>query len=157
MANVTPGFTFTGTSDPITFSKLNLLAQPLVTIGTGEITPAMMSPSGIGYYTGGGGTVTQSTNKSTGVTLNKACGAITLNNANLAGDTTVSFTLTNSLITAGDVLVLNHTATGTFGAYILNAHGATTGSVTIDVHNATAGALAEAIVISYALIKAVVA
>lgn len=157
MANLTPGYTFTGTTDPITYSKLNLLGQPTVTIGAGEVTPAMMSPSGIGYYTGGGGTVTQATSKSTGVTLNKACGAITLNNASLAADTTVSFTLTNSLITAGDLLILNHTATGTFGGYVLNAHGATTGSVTIDVHNCTPGALAEAIVISFALIKAVTA
>lgn len=157
MANVQVGYTFTGTTDPITYSKLNLLAQPTVTIGAGEVTPAMMSPSGIGYYTGGGGTVTQATSKSTGVTLNKACGAITMNNASLAAATVVSFTLTNSLISAGDILVLNHTATGTFGAYGLNAHGATTGSVTIDVVNRTAGPLSEAIVISFALIKAVTA
>lgn len=155
--NITPGYTFSGSTDPITYSKLNLLSQPTVSLGAGEITPSNMSPSGIGYYTGGGGTVTQATSKSTGVTLNKACGAITLNNANLAADTTVSFVLTNSLITAGDLLILNHTATGTFGGYVLNAHGATTGSITIDVHNCTPGALAEAIVVSFALIKAVTA
>lgn len=157
MANVTAGYTFTGTTDPITYSKLNLLGQPTVAIGSGEVVPSNMSNSGIGYPTGAGGTVVQATNKSTGVTLNKACGAITLNNASLGSDTVVSFTLTNSLIGAGDLLILNHTATGTFGAYALNAHGATTGSVVIDVYNHTAGALGEAIVISYALIKAVTA
>lgn len=157
MANVTPGYTFTGPTDPITYTKLNLLGQPTVAIGNGEIVPSNMSSSGIGYATGAGGTVTQATSKATAVALNKACGAITLNNANLAADTTVSFTFTNSLITTGDLLELNHTATGTFGAYVLNAHGATTGSITVDIHNCTPGALAEAIVISFALFKAVTA
>lgn len=158
MASVTPGYTFSGSTDPITSTKLNLLGQPTVAIGAGEVVPSNMSSSGIGLSaTGSGGTVTQATSKATGVTLNKACGAITLNNANLAADTTVSFTLTNSLIAAGDLLILNHTATGTFGGYVLNAHGATTGSITIDVHNCTPGALAEAIVISFMLIKATTA
>ena len=157
MANVIQGYTFTGTSDPITFSKLNLLGQPTVTIGAGEITPSNMSNSGIGYYTGAGGTVSQLTSKATTVVLNNACGSISLNAANLAADTTVSFTFTNSRIAAGDLLLLNHTAVGTFGAYVLNAHGAAAGTITIDVHNCTPGALAEAIVISFALIKAVTA
>lgn len=158
MANVTQGYTFTGTTDPITFTKLNQLGQPTVTLVAGEVSPVNMASSGIGLSaTSSGGTITQATSKSTGVTLNKACGAITLNNANLAADTTVNFTFTNSLISAGDLLILNHTATGTFGAYILNAHGATTGSITVDVHNATPGALAEAIVISFMLIKATTA
>lgn len=38
MASVTPGYTFTGVSDPITATKLNLLGQPTVAIGNGEIT-----------------------------------------------------------------------------------------------------------------------
>ncbi len=157
MSNVTAGYTFTGTTDPITYTKLNLLGQPTVTPGTGEIVPSMISNSGIGYATGAGGTVTQQTNKSTGVTLNKACGAITMNNAALALDTTVSFTLTNSLVAAGDLMILNHTATGTFGAYDLNAHGATTGSIVIDVTNRGTTSLSEAIVVSFGLFKAVTA
>lgn len=40
MANVSPGYTFTGTTDPITYAKLNLLATPTVTLGTGEIVTA---------------------------------------------------------------------------------------------------------------------
>jgi hypothetical protein len=108
----------------------------------------------LGYATGAGGTVTQSTSKSTGVTLNKICGKITLNNAALAAGTIVSFVLTNSFIAAGDVLILNHVAGGTPGSYSLNARcGA--GSATIDVRNNTAGSLSEAIEIAFALIKAV--
>ena len=117
------------------------------------------SPSptaGIGYEAGAGGTVTQATSKSTGVTLNTATGAITMNNASLAAGTIVSFTLTNSAIAAGDVLVLNHTSGGTPGSYTLNARAAV-GSATLDVRNNTGGALAEAIAISFAIIKGAVA
>jgi hypothetical protein len=106
-----------------------------------------------GYIVGDGGTVTQATSKSTAVTLNKKCGQITMNAASLAADTTVRFTLTNSTIAATDLLVLNHDAGGTAGSYLLNAQCAT-GSVSINVRNVTAGALAEAIVIGFAVIKA---
>lgn len=58
---------------------------------------------GLGYGTGAGGTVTQATSRTTGVTINKACGAITLVSA--AGSTTFqSFTVTNSLVAATDVI-----------------------------------------------------
>ncbi|NBS70690.1 hypothetical protein EBT31_17520 [bacterium] len=109
-----------------------------------------------GYGTGAGGTVTQATNKSTGVTLNTRCGQVTLNNAALAADTTVSFVLTNSAVAAGDVLILNHISGGTAGSYLLNARSAA-GSATIDVRNITAGSLSEAIVIAFVLIKATTA
>jgi hypothetical protein len=108
---------------------------------------------GIGYTKGEGGIVTQATNKATGVTLNKICGQITLNGAALNAGVIVSFVLTDALIEAGDVLILNHVATGTFGAYTLNARAAA-GSATIDVRNATAGNLAEAIVIGFVVFKA---
>lgn len=100
----------------------------------------------------GAGAVTQATNKATTVELNAKTGAITMNNAALNAATIVSFTLTNSLIAATDVLVLNHLSGGTVGSYTLNAQcGA--GSATINVRNNTAGSLSEAIVIQFALIK----
>jgi len=105
-----------------------------------------------GYGTGRG-TVTQQTNKSTGVTLNAPCGAITMNGAALSADTTVSFTLTNSSIAATDLLVLNHVSGGTAGSYVVNAQAAA-GSASINVRNITAGSLSEAIVIGFAVIKA---
>jgi hypothetical protein len=109
----------------------------------------------IGYVTGSGGAVTQQTSKTTGVTLNTTNGQITMNNASLAGSTTVSFTLTNSKIEAGDVLVLNHISGGSnFGSYLLNARSAA-GSASIDVRNITNGSLSEAIVIAFAVIKSV--
>lgn len=38
MASVTPGYTFWGAADPITYTKLNLLGQPTVVIGADEVT-----------------------------------------------------------------------------------------------------------------------
>jgi hypothetical protein len=111
---------------------------------------------GIGYATGAGSTITQQTNKATTVLLNNACGQITMNGAALNAATIVSFTFTNSAIASGDVLVLNHFSGGTPGSYTLNARSAA-GSATIDVRNNTAGSLSEAIVIAYAVIKAVTA
>ena len=109
-----------------------------------------------GYATGAGGTVTQATSKATGVTLSKSTGQITLNNAALASDTTVSFTLTNTVIEAGDILIMNHISAGTAGSYLLNAQSAA-GTASINVRNITAGSLSEAIVIAFAVIKAVTA
>ncbi|WP_210201948.1 hypothetical protein [Mesorhizobium sp. WSM3866] len=112
------------------------------------------SGKGIGYASGAGGAVVQATSKTTGVTLNKASGQVTMNAAALAAGTIVSFVLTNSAIAAGDVLILNHISGGTRGAYSLNASSAA-GSATIDVRNNTAGSLSEAIVIAFAMVKAV--
>ena len=109
-----------------------------------------------GYVSGEGGTVTQATSKATAVTLSKKCGQITMHNASLAADTTVSFTLTNTTIVATDLLVLNHVSGGTAGAYLLNAQAAA-GSASINVRNITAGSLGEAIVIGFAVVKAVTA
>ena len=106
-----------------------------------------------GYGAGAGGTVTQASNKSTGVTLNTRSGQITMNAAELAADTAVSFTLTNSSIAATDLILVNHVATGTTGAYIFGARAAA-GSATITVRNVTSGALSEALVLGFAVIKA---
>ena len=111
---------------------------------------------GLGYATNTGGTVTQNTSKSTGVSLSKLCGTITMNAAALAAGTIVSFTLTNTFIKATDVLILNHSSGGTIGAYTLEAS-AGTSNATIYVRNNTAGSLSEAIVIRFAVINAVIA
>ena len=108
--------------------------------------------TGVFGYVNGTGTITQATNKATGVTLNSPSGQITLNGAALAANTTVSFTLTNSSITANDILILNHLSAGTAGSYLLNAQ-AGAGSASINVRNITAGSLSEAIVIGFAVIK----
>ena len=110
------------------------------------------SVAGLGYGTGSGGTVTQATSKSTGVTLNKPTGQITMNAAALASETIVSFVLTNTVVAATDLILINHVSGGTGGAYTING-GCAAGGVTINVRNNTAGSLSEALVLSFAVIK----
>ena len=109
-----------------------------------------------GYATGSGGIVTQLTSKSTSVTLNKSNGQIVLDGAALAASTTVSFTLNSTSIEAGDILIMNHLSAGTAGSYLLNAQSAA-GSASINVRNISLASLSEAIVIVFAVIKAVAA
>jgi hypothetical protein len=106
----------------------------------------------IGYSTGAQGSVTQLTDKSTGVTLNKSAGQITMNGAALAGNTAVSFTMTNSTISAKDVIILNVGSVGTAGAYTTYVSSMAAGSGVITLRNLTSGSLSEAVVINYAII-----
>ena len=112
----------------------------------------------IGYQgaAGTGGTVTQATNKATGVTLNKPVGEITLNNASLAAATTVNFTLTNSYIGNTDLLILNQTSTANAGGYYFNAI-CNAGNAQISVRNITAASASDAVVLRYAVVKGEIA
>ena len=48
MPTVTPGYTFTGTTDPITYTKLNLLAQPTVAnIAANDVTTSTISNNAV--------------------------------------------------------------------------------------------------------------
>jgi hypothetical protein len=106
----------------------------------------------LGYAAGAQGTVTQATSKSTGVTLNKSAGRITMNNEALASNTAASFTLTNSVISANDVIILNVSGGGTAGAYTTYVSSMTTGSAVITLRNMSAGSLSEAVIVNYAII-----
>ena len=106
----------------------------------------------IGYATAAQGTVTQATDKTTGVTLNKSAGRITMNAASLAATTTVSFTLTNSLLSTNDTVIVNVSGGGTAGAYVAYVSSLAAGSAVLSLRNLTAGALAEAVVLNYAII-----
>jgi hypothetical protein len=113
----------------------------------------LLANSQFGYTAAAQGTVTQATSESTGVTLNKSAGQITMNNAALAGATAVSFTLTNSLISTNDVLILNVGAGATAVAYTVYTSSISAGSAVITLRNMTAAtSLSEAVVINFALI-----
>ncbi len=162
MALVTPVL---GTPTSGNLSNCTSTSMVLTTPVIGAATGTSLSTSGNqvitgtgkqGYDTGSGGVVTQLTNKANGMTLSKSTGQITLNAAALAASTTVSFTLTNTVIEANDILIMNHISAGTAGSYLLNAQSAA-GSASINVRNISAGSLSEAIVIAFAVIKAVTA
>ncbi len=118
---------------------------------------ALATGGGIGYGTGAGGTVTQNTNKSTGVTLNRPSGRITMNNAALAANTLVEFTFTNSILASGDGLVLNVTGGTANAVYALTTRSIASGSIVVGVRNTSAGSLSEAIEITFNVIKGVTA
>jgi hypothetical protein len=110
----------------------------------------------IGYSTAAQGTVTQATSKSTGVTLNKSAGQITMNNAALGAGVAVSFVLTNSLISANDAMIVNvasNTTGSLAGAYTTYVSYLAAGSALITLRNLTAAtSYSEAVVINFAII-----
>ena len=109
----------------------------------------------IGYSAAAQTAVTQLTSKSTGVTANTSAGQITMNAASLAATTNVTFTLTNSLLSAKDVIIVNvASANATAGAYNCWVSSMLAASATITLRNITAGSLSEAVVINFAIIHA---
>jgi hypothetical protein len=129
----------------------------------GAVTPSTVvgttiyATSELGYTAAAQGTVTQLTSKSTAVTLNKAAGRITMNNAALAGNTAVSFTLSNSYISANDVVNLNISggAVADPTAYTIYVSSMTASAVTITLRNLTGTSQSEAVVVNFALIHCV--
>jgi len=111
----------------------------------------------VGFQTGVGGTVTQATSKSTGVTLDNPCGTITMNAATINATTSVGFTLTNSVIGANDVVIISIKSGATANSYTTTVDAVAAGSCRISIRNVTSGSLSEAVVLSFAVIKAVAA
>jgi hypothetical protein len=113
----------------------------------------------IGYGTDAQGTVTQATSKSTGVTLNKSAGRITMNAAALAGGAAVNFTLTNSLISANDTIIVNVSGKATGGpaltdptAYTVYIATMTAGSAVVVLRNLSGTSQSEDVIINYAIV-----
>ena len=142
----------------LVFSNTPTLTTPVIGAATGTslaVTAAITSSgtAGVGYATGAGGTVTQSTSRTTCVTLNKTTGAITLFSA--AGTTTAAtFTVTNSTVAATDVIILNQKS-GT-DLYDLMVTAVAAGSFNITFRT-TGGTTTETPVFNFAVIKAVAA
>ena len=135
---------------------------------TGTFSPASVTASGaittssptagIGYATGAGEAVTQATNRTTGVTLSKTTGTITTNNASLAAEVAAEFTVTNTAVAVGDVVVVA-IQSGTNGgntAVIVSTVGAGSFNLKVSNNNAAGGTVETgAILIHFAVIQAV--
>lgn len=115
--------------------------------------PLVKAQSPLGYGTGAGGAVTQATSRTTGVTLNTASGAITMVSA--AGSTTpATFTVTNSLVAATDVIhVCQKSGTD---IYTLSVSAVGAGSFNI-TFNTKSGTTTEQPVFNFVVMKAAVA
>jgi len=109
--------------------------------------------AGIGYALGAGSAVTQITSRTTGVTINAACGAITLFSA--AGSATFqSFTVTNSSVAATDNIIVNQKS-GT-DLNLIHVTNVAAGSFQITFAT-TGGTTTEQPVFNFSVIKAVAA
>lgn len=83
----------------------------------GLADPSASTP--FGYATGSGGTVTQLTSRTTGVTLNRPTGAITLFSVANNNAAWTTFTVTNSTVAANDNVVVNcRSSTDTLIAHV---------------------------------------
>jgi len=143
----------------VAYSDPDLSGGTIENTPIGATTPSTVvgttvyASSEIGYAAAAGGSVTQLSSKATGVTLNKSSGRITMNNASLNASTSISFTLTNSLISTNDTIVLNisggQTTANTYNAWVDSL---AAGSAVITLRNVSGGSLSEAIILNYAVI-----
>ncbi len=161
--NITPK----GTGE-VNITKVDIDAGAIdgTTIGANAVATirgtTILATQASGYTTGAGGTITQLTSRTTGVTLNQVCGEITLVAGTLAGHEADEFTLTNSEIAASDVVIVNiksGAAAGTRKYYTVGVTSVSAGSCTISIGNhdnvsvPTAGT--DTLVLSFAVIKGV--
>lgn len=120
----------------------------------GADTPLLtMAGTGFGYPTGAGGAVTQATSRTTGVTLNKVCGSITLVSAAGGNGTSFAFTVTNSMVAANDVVIVSQQS-GT-DQYDICVTQTAAGSFRITARTLAGGNTTEQPVFNFAVIKAV--
>jgi hypothetical protein len=102
--------------------------------------------------------VTQLTNKSTAVTSNGISGVITMNNAALAGQAYVTFTVNNSYVQhVNDIIIVNvQNGVTSPNPYIVTVGKVAVGSFNITVYNADSGggsSHSDAIVLNYAVMR----
>lgn len=108
----------------------------------------------LGLPPGTGATVTQATSKTTAVTINSLTGRITLNNSNLAVAFGNTFTVNNSTVTATDAIITNIVSGAAVSSrYHVQASNATAGSFLMSIRNLSQADLAEAVVVSYVIIR----
>lgn len=109
---------------------------------------------GLGYTTGSGGTVTQLTSKTTGVTLNKITGQITTHNESMGQHDIKVFVVSNTAISDKDVILFSHISGGTTGDYGFEACGLVDAtSFSIAIKKFSTGTSSDALVFNFAIIK----
>lgn len=105
----------------------------------------------IGYAAGAYDTVTQTNNKTTGVTVNTPSGQIITANSQLAPSAQAVFVVTCSSVSSKDVVIISPSSGGTVGAYNIFVAAIGDGSFTIVIKNSTNNAYSEAIHLNYAI------
>ena len=130
-----------GDSTQISLGQVATVGSTLV---SGDITAA----SGA-LDTSNSATVTQSTNKTTGVTANANSGQITTSNAELDNNARVAFTVTNSNVESTDVIAVNYEVSG----YFIQAYNIRNGAFDIIIRNSSGSALSNALVLRFVVLS----
>ena len=122
-------------------------------IGADTVSATEILTTGtIGYSSVAFGTVTQTNNKTTGVTINTPSGQITTANAQMAPNANAVFVVTCSSCSTKDVVVVSVASGGTLGAYNAFIAAVGNGSFTVELKNVTNNAYSEAIKLNYAIL-----
>lgn len=125
-------------------------------IATASSVLSSSASAGIGYATGAGCAVTQATSRTTGVTCNGVSGAITTDTTALPGAGEAAFTVTNSSVAIGDVIIVSLRSGSTAGTSLPFVSAVAAGSFDITLTNvATSTSDTGAGIINFAVIKAV--
>ena len=106
-----------------------------------------------GYTTGAGNTVVQAISRTTTVLLNRPTGSITLYNLTAGTTTATTFTVSNNIVTATDVIILNQKSGTDLYDLMVTAVGAGSFNITF---RTTGGTTIEAPVFSFAVISGAV-
>jgi len=147
-------------SPPIPVNNIPAMTAPVLGAATGTsltLTGNLTTSAGsIGYATGAGGTITQITSRSTGVTLNKICGAITTTATSLAAGAEAVFVVTDNLVAIGDVVLISTRSgqTALTSVAVVSQVTAVSFSITITNLSATT-ADTGAMTINFIILKAV--
>ena len=138
----------TGTGTYLPLSLYNGGTKRLTITPTGNVL--VTSTGSLGYGLGSGGAVTQLVSRTTGVTIDKPTGQITLFTA--AGSTSwASFVVTNSLVEATDTISLS--VTGATNTYMVGVSNVGTGQFTV-TFSSVIGTASDTPIINFAIIKA---
>ena len=147
-----------GPADNLSFYTGGPFGSPTATLysnntfGTTNVIASLITASnGVGYATGSGGTISQTTSRTTGVTLNKPSGQITLFSQSMGAGLANTFVFTNSTITANDYVMINHWSGGTLGNYTF-ASNTTNGQANVTIRSISTVA-AESPILQYVIIK----
>ena len=106
----------------------------------------------IGYASGNFASVTQTNNKTTGVTINTSSGQIITANSQLAPSAQAVFVVTNSSVSANDNVICSIASGGTLGAYNVFIAAIANNSFTVVIKNSTNNAYSEAVTINYSIL-----
>ena len=116
----------------------------------------VLATSTLGYATGSGGSATaQSGNKSATITLDKINGKMTMHNESMSANDIKTFQFTNSTIAATDVVIVNIASEGTPGNYLIGVSSVSSGNCEITLKCIAGTNITDALVLNFAVIKAV--